>query len=205
MPAKRLEIRLLGRFAVLRDDEEVPARAFGGRQVRTLIRILASRPGEFVPKDALADALWAERLPAHPATSLEVLIHRARRALGEPSRITTGPGGYAFSGGDGCRIDAEELRALTAAGRAALEAGDWARALNAFGRALEWWRGEPLAEDVYADWAQPLRAELARLQLEALEGAAAAALRIGHPRRAVEFAEMAGPASRSGRPVGSSS
>jgi hypothetical protein len=57
--------------------------------------------------------------------------------------------------------------------------------------ALGWWRGEPLVEDAYADWAGPVRAELGRLHLEALEGATEAALRLGDPARAVEFAEMA--------------
>ncbi|HWO70671.1 MAG TPA: BTAD domain-containing putative transcriptional regulator, partial [Actinomycetota bacterium] len=186
-----MEIWLLGRFVVRCGDAEVPAREFGGRRVRTLIRVLASRRGELVPKDALADALWAERLPADPAANLEVLIHRARRALGDPSLITTGPGGYAFTGGEGCLIDMEEFRKLAEAGRTALAAGDWVGALGWFGRALEWWRGEPLPEDAYAEWARPVRSELARLHLEALEGAAEAALRLGDPARAVEFAEMA--------------
>ncbi|HXF72876.1 MAG TPA: BTAD domain-containing putative transcriptional regulator [Actinomycetota bacterium] len=186
-----MEIWLLGRFVVRRGHEEIPPRGFGGRRVRTLIRVLASRRGELVPKEALADALWTERLPTDPAANLEVLIHRARRALGDPSLITTGPGGYAFTGGEGCLIDAEEFRELVEAGRTALAEEDWAGALGSFGRALEWWRGEPLMEDVYADWAQPVRAELRRLHLEALEGGAAAALRVGDLTRAVEFAEMA--------------
>lgn len=190
-PTDRVEIWLLGRFVVRRGHEEIPAREFGGRRVRTLIRVLASRPGELVPKDALADALWADRLPADPAGSLEVLIHRARRALGDPSLITTGPGGYAFTGGEGCLIDAEEFRRLTEAGRTALAEEDWAEALSRLGRALEWWRGEPLVEDAYADWARPVRAKLERLHLEALEGAAASALQVGDLTRALEFAEMA--------------
>ncbi|GBC86711.1 Regulatory protein AfsR [bacterium HR12] len=186
-----MEVRLLGRFVVRRGDAEVPAREFGGRRVRTLIRLLASRRGELVPRDALADALWAERSPADPAASLEVLVHRARRALGDPALIVTGEGGYAFAPGEGCVIDAERFRSLTELGRAALALGDWRGALGSFARALGWWRGEPLAEDAYADWAGPVRAELGRLHLEALEGAAEAALRLGDPARAVEFAEMA--------------
>lgn len=188
LPRAQVELRLLDRFVVRRADAEVPARYFGGRRVRTLIRVLASRRGELVPRDALAHALWAERLPADPAANLEVLVHRARRALGDPSLITTGPGGYAFTGGEGCLVDVEEFRRLAEAGRAALAAGDWLGALGWFGQALEWWRGEPLAEDAYADWARPVRVELARLHLDALEGAAEAALRLGDPTRAVEFA-----------------
>ncbi len=190
-PRERVEVRLLGRFVVRRGEAEIPARDFGGRRVRTLIRLLASRCGEPVPRDALADALWPERLPADPAASLEVLVHRARRALGDPALIVTGDGGYAFARSEGCVIDAEEFRTLTEVGRAALREQDWAKALGSFTHALGWWRGEPLVEDTYADWAGPVRADLARLQLEALEGAAETALRLGDPVRAVEFAEMA--------------
>ncbi|MGH2704317.1 MAG: BTAD domain-containing putative transcriptional regulator [Actinomycetota bacterium] len=190
-PTYQVEIWLLGRFVVRKGGEEIPAREFGGRRVRTLIRMLASRNGELVPKDALADALWAEHLPADPAANLEVMIHRARRALGDPTLITTGSGGYAFTGGDGCLIDAEEFRTLAEAGRMAFAEEDWVGALSSFGQALDWWRGEPLMEDAYAEWAQPIRARLARLHLVTLEGAAASALRLGDLTRAVEFAEMA--------------
>lgn len=190
-PMDRVEIRLLGRFVVRRGDEEIPPRAFGGRRVRTLIRVLVTRRGELVSREALADALWPERLPTDPAANLEVLVHRARRGLGDARLISTGPGGYAFAGGEGYLVDAEEFRKLVEAGRAALAEEDWVNALGSFGRALEWWRGEPLVEDAYADWAQPLRTELQRLHLEALEGAAAAALRVGELPRAVELAEMA--------------
>jgi DNA-binding SARP family transcriptional activator len=60
--APRFEARLLGRFAVVRDGEEIPAAAFGGRLRRRLVRMLASRPGAFSPKDALVEALWPERV-----------------------------------------------------------------------------------------------------------------------------------------------
>jgi hypothetical protein len=50
-----------GRFSVRVGDEEVPPGAFGGRLVRTLVRILLTRRGEMAPKDVLVDALWGER------------------------------------------------------------------------------------------------------------------------------------------------
>jgi DNA-binding SARP family transcriptional activator len=92
-----LEVRLLGRFVVRRAGQEVAPTAFGGRLVQTLIRMLVSRRGSFVSKDVLAEALWPERLPADPAANIEVLVSRARRALGDPSLILTVPGGYAFA------------------------------------------------------------------------------------------------------------
>jgi DNA-binding SARP family transcriptional activator len=68
-----LEIRLLGRFVVLRDGREVPAADFGGRKVRALLRILLTRRGSFVSHDVLTELLWEDRPPADPAANLQVL------------------------------------------------------------------------------------------------------------------------------------
>lgn len=186
-----LEICLLGRFVVRRGGHELAARAFEGRLTRTLLRVLVSQRGRFCSKDHLAEALWAERPPADPSGSLEVLVSRIRRALGDPTFILTGPGGYAFTDEERCTVDIEVLRANVLAGRTRLSVGEMAAALEAFTDAVDAWGGEPLPEDAYADWAQALRIELRRLQLEALEGGAEAALALGDPDRAVQMAEMA--------------
>src|SRR5689334_9737305 len=97
--AGHVELRLLGRFAVLRDGVEVPPSAFGGRKVRALLKVLATRQGSFVSNDVLAEALWPDRLPSDPVANLQVLVNRARRALGDASLVTTGTGGYTLTGG----------------------------------------------------------------------------------------------------------
>ncbi len=186
-----LEIRLLGRFQVLRHGRELPASTFGGRLPRTLVRVLALRRGALVPRDVLADILWGERAPADPDANLDVLVHRARRALVDPELIITGSSGYALADDDRVRVDVEAFRAEVVDGRAHMARNDDAGALRAFQRALDAWSGEPLAEDFYADWAQPYRDELQRLQLEALEAGARAALRLGNPTVATQLAEMA--------------
>lgn len=185
-----VEIRLLGRFSVRRDGEEIPATAFGGRLTRALVRLLASRRGEFVSVDVAAEALWPGRLPADPGANLRVLVNRARTALGEPSLILTGGGGYAFAGGDVCVVDAERFLSLVADGRAQLDAGHAGAALRAFSDALAVW-GEPLAEDAYAEWATGYRRRLGRAHLDALGDGAAAALALRDPARAVTLAEEA--------------
>ena len=175
-----LEIRLLGRFAVLRDGEEVPAAAFRGRLVRTLVRILVTRRGSFVSRDVLAEYLWRDGGPADPDLNLNVLVTRARHALGDPSFILTSSGGYSFTGGDGCVVDAEEFREEVASGRG----------LETLAAALRRW-GEPLAEDMYEDWAQEYRSELLEAYQGALEQAAATALALGEAGRAVGWARTA--------------
>jgi DNA-binding SARP family transcriptional activator len=186
-----LEIRLLGRFRVLRHGKELPATAFGGRLPRTLLRVLALRRGGLVPRDVLADILWGDAAPADPNANLDVLVSRARRALVDPELIVTGASGYALVDDHRVRVDVEAFRAAVLEGREHVARNDDAHALHAFQLALDAWSGEPLAEDFYADWAQPYRLELQRLQLEALEAGARAALRLGDSTQATQLAEMA--------------
>lgn len=182
-----LELRLLGRFVVLRAGREVPPSAFGGRKVRTLLRILATQRGSLVSHDALTDMLWPGQPPADPAANLGVLVHRARHALGDASLLVTGPGGYALADGDACRVDGEEFLASVAACQRL--AGR--QALAGYRSALATWGGEPLAEDLYADWATDYRRRLAQARQEALERAAGLAIEFGDPAVAVELAATA--------------
>jgi DNA-binding SARP family transcriptional activator len=168
----RVHLQLLGRFQVRRDGEEIPPAAFSGRKVRTLLRVLAIRRPDLVPHDALADMLWPDRLPADPVANLNVLVNRARRAVGEPASIVTGTAGYALGGAVG--VDIAEFEAAVRRARSADTPGE-VRAAAATALAL--W-GEPLAEDTYADWAQAPRERLHRARVEALELAAAAALEL---------------------------
>src|SRR3954451_21673341 len=142
----------MGRFAVVRDGREVDESAYGGRKVRTLLRALAVRQGQFVPNDVLADVVWPQRPPANPAANLQVLVNRARRAVGRPELIRTGPGGYALAGAPGCTVDTEVFLAAVA------EVGSrrGPSALAAYRQALAA-AAEPLTEDIYAPWAQPYR------------------------------------------------
>jgi DNA-binding SARP family transcriptional activator/tetratricopeptide (TPR) repeat protein len=173
--AAAIRIRLLGRFAVDRNGQEIAMREFGGRLARRLLRLLALRRGTLVPKDVIAEALWPEDPPADAAANVEILVSRLRRALGDRTLIRTGPGGYVLADGGGCWVDAEAFLAAVHAGRAALSARP-AGALASFRRALRIWGGEPLPEDIYTDWAQADRRHLWLAYLEALDGAAAAVL-----------------------------
>lgn len=186
-----IEVQLLGHFSVRRAGEEIPPAAFRGRLARTLVRILITRRGTFVPRDVLIEALWPATLPANPDLNLNVIINRARRALEDPSLILTGPRGYSFADSDRCLVDAEVFLARVESGRERLAAGQTLTALREFRAALEVWRGEALPEDAYDDWAQEYRSRLSRTHLEALEGAARAALDVGDPGHALAFAELA--------------
>ena len=185
-----VEIELLGRFAVRREGGEVEAAQFGGRRVRQLVRILAVERGRVVTRDALIEALWGEQLPADPPTNLNVVVNRARRALGDTDLIQTAGGGYLLRSGPGVVVDVEQFEAQVERARDALACGDVAAARADAHSALGVW-GEPLPEDAYADWVRGHRDRLERLHQEALEVATAAALAAGAARDAVNLAAEA--------------
>jgi len=108
-----------------------------------------------------------------------VLVSRARRALQDPSLIVAATGGYLFTAGDNCTVDAELFLDYAERGRAHLDLRRADAALKEFRAALESWAGEPLPEDTYSDWSREYRERLLRSYVQVLEGGAEAALELG--------------------------
>lgn len=161
---------------------EIPPAAFAGRKVRTLVKVLACHQGSFVSNDTLAEALWPSRPPSDPVANLQVLVNRARRALGDSSLIVTGQGGYTLAKSPACSVDAETfLGAL----------GDRSLSASKLDAALSLWQGDPLPEEAYDDWAVDYRARLFRSHQQALERAALLALEGDAADAAVELASRA--------------
>lgn len=195
-----LGIDLLGRFGVYRGGREVTSGEFGGRLAGRLVRLLVTRRGEVVTREALIEALWGDRAPADPDANLNVLVNRARRGLGDSGLIATVPGGYVFPSAAAVRIDVERFEVLVRQTRQRRDRGDQPWVLAGAEEALAIWGGAPLAEDTYADWARPHRDRLQRLHQEVLEFGAEAALAVGDPRRAAALAAEAIAQQRSARP-----
>jgi peptide/nickel transport system substrate-binding protein len=180
-----LEIRVLGPLEARGADGDV---ALGGAKQRLLLACLALHAGEYVPRDALIDALWPEEPPPSAGSTIESYISRLRRALHTPDAedgvIQSGPGGYRLPPSR-VVIDVEEFDKLLAAARAALAADDVAQARRHADAALSLWRGTALAG--LSD--QPaLRADVGALEerrLETIELSAEAALRDGRAQDAV--------------------
>lgn len=186
MGTSAAEVVLLGRFEVRREGAPVPWSAFGGRQAQRLVRYLASSGGAYVTRDQLIEALWGANLPADPDANLNVVVTRARHALGSPSTIETRPGGYALSPEVTADVDG-----FVAAAEAAARTDTPEARVAAHRAALSLWTGEPLVEDRYADWARASRERLLQVRQEALERGAEAALEVGDTVAAVTWARDA--------------
>ncbi len=136
-----VRIETLGRFAVIVDDEEVPVSAWGSRRARQLLKRLVTARGWPVTRDHLCDILWPEegdrqRLGAR----LSVQLSAVRRVLG----------GGVIASRESVQLDLDEVETDL---ERFFAAADDAAVVAAYG-------GEFLPEDVFDDWAGPVRDEV---------------------------------------------
>ncbi len=172
-------LRILGPLEVWDGDERV---AVGGPRQRALLAFLVLHANRAVSRDRVIDAIWG---PARSDADnrLQMAIARLRKALpalgGESSpRLQTVSGGYLLSIAPG-ELDADSFHALVHAGMNKLDAGSPEQAVDLLSDALRLWRGPPLADVAFDDFAQPEIRRLEELRIRALECRIDAELRLG--------------------------
>jgi DNA-binding SARP family transcriptional activator len=178
-----MELRILGPLEALDGDRPVP---LGGKKPRTLLALLILRRGDVVSIDEIVEALWGEAAPKTAEHSVQVYVSDLRKALGEGAEIATHPGGYSLpiSGS----LDVDRFVGLAERGRAVAASGGAQDAAAVFREALALWRGSPLPEFAYEDFARPEIDRLEELHLATLEERIEADLAIG--RHADVIAEL---------------
>jgi len=156
----RLRLGLLGRFRVSRSGREIPETVWARPIDTRLVRFMTVHTGQPVPEDLIFEALWPELSASSARRSLQVAVSRVRKVLDLPgtehSVIESADRTYGLALRERDVIDTEEF--LAAARIALAERGKPRRDLLRNARWL--WRGEPLPEDRYADWATPYRERL---------------------------------------------
>jgi predicted ATPase/DNA-binding SARP family transcriptional activator len=163
-----LEISLLGPIEVNHDGRRV---AVPAGKTSELLAYLALEAGAFVRADRLLDELWAGA--ATRRNTLQAVVTRLRRALGDPSVVEGGEGGYRLAVSPDC-VDA--LRVLRDAATAS-QRRDARGLVELCDGALALFRGEPL--DAAGDWAAPHRQRLEEARATLLEAKLSGQVRLG--------------------------
>jgi DNA-binding SARP family transcriptional activator len=180
-----VEFRLLGPLEIVDEDQLVDVGR--GRQ-RALVALLLVRANEVVPVDGLIEALWNGEEPPSARQIVQNYVLRLRRALGT-QRVKTNSGGYALMA-RADEIDSRRAEALLATGREALRSDHLEEAERLFAQALQLWRGEPLAEFAYDDFAAREIARLRALRLDVIEEHCESAMALGRHRELIADLEQ---------------
>jgi DNA-binding SARP family transcriptional activator len=155
----RLEFRILGPLEALVDDRPL---SLGGKRQRAVLAALLLEARRVVPTDRLLYDLWGAEPPKTAATSLHNLVSQLRKQLGSDVLVTQAPGYLLRVPSDA--IDAHRFERELADARR-LPPKERRELLE---RALGLWRGPPLAELAFEDFAQAEIRRLEELRLVAL-------------------------------------
>jgi DNA-binding SARP family transcriptional activator len=173
---KPVEFRILGPLEIV--DAGVPLELPAGQR-RSLLIDLLLHAGEAVSVDQLVDDLWEGDAPATADKIVQLHISHLRRQLGS-ERIERTAAGYLF------RLQHEELDARIAE-RLAAEAAVAAPKgqVGLVHQALALWRGRPLADAEYQEFARNEAGRLEELRLSLQERLFEARLQLGEHREIV--------------------
>jgi len=169
-----MDFRILGPLEVYGVSGRV---ALDAAKQRVLLATLLLHPNEAVSADVLAEALWGERQPAGATNTLQVYVSRLRKAIGG-ERLVTRPPGYVLFVAP-AELDLHRFERLAAEGRQALADGNAPTAASRLREALLLWRGPPLSDLTYEEFARPEIERLEELRLAASEDRIEAELALG--------------------------
>jgi predicted ATPase/DNA-binding SARP family transcriptional activator/tetratricopeptide (TPR) repeat protein len=172
-----MEVRLLGSMEAL--DEGGGPLAVPGAKVRALLALLALDCGRVVPTDRLIDGLWQDDPPAGVTNALQRLVSKLRKSLGSGELVAMRPPGYVLAL-EPEAVDVHRLERLIRAARGSADQGDLDNAVATFAEAEALWRGAPLADFAYDEFAQPHITRLEELHLSSIEDRVDAELALGH-------------------------
>jgi DNA-binding SARP family transcriptional activator len=168
----RVEINLLGNFAVRVDGRAVPAADWRRRQAAALVKLLALAPRRTLHREQVIDALWPEIPMEEAAPRLHKAAHYARRSLGDPRALVLDGNTVSLFPDAEVIIDAEvfERRAQDALVVEGSSHDDPDR-FSAAAAAAELWTGDLLPDDPYEAWLELPRDRLRQLHHEMLRRA----------------------------------
>lgn len=179
--ADRILVRVLGPISVCRKGAEV---AIGKARTRAVLALLVIHRDSVVPADVIVDELWSGAAPDGARHAVQVAVSSLRSILdtgqGDPSseRVVSHPSGYMLTLGPR-ELDVAIALELAGSAAALTRIHKLEDAENCYRTAEALWRGPPLAEFLYAEFAQAEIRRLEELRLGLIENRIDVQLELG--------------------------
>lgn len=189
---RSIEIRvsLLGPLEVTREGRRLD---LTGPKRRALLSLLALNLGKPLGRDQIIEALWPTGQTGREDSTLRVHISHIRDVLelqrdGEASVLLTRGSAYMLAR-ERVAVDVEQFQTLRSEARRILD-DEPRRALSLLNRALGIWRGRPLQDVEYEDFAQDTIRQLEEARLETVLDRSRVLVSLGEDASAAEDLEV---------------
>ena len=190
-----LEINCLGGFRTMRAKVPVRDAEWKSKRAKTFVKLLVAQDGHAVSRDIAMETLWPDMDPDTLGPTFNSMLHRVRKVL-EPKNVP-GRSESCILHADGViKLNKELVRTDVGQLLHHLDATDRMKSsrkpediVGEYEKAFDLYEGDFLPEDLYSDWAAPMRDRLRIRYLRALEEAAGIAESSGDRDRTLRFYE----------------
>lgn len=172
-PQDKLQIFSLGNFCLTFGGRAIPIRNWQRKQSVTLLKYLASHLGQPVHREVLIEQFWPGIDESLGQRRLKVLVYFLRRqfyAAGIQEEVLETVGKNYLLNDEMTWLDALAFQKLVAEGSRLQGHQRWHEALTCYNEAKYLYKGDYMANDVYADWCTAERDQLRENYLEMLSG-----------------------------------
>ncbi|MEE4195547.1 MAG: BTAD domain-containing putative transcriptional regulator, partial [Anaerolineae bacterium] len=150
---KSLRIHLFGYFEMIIDGRVLSAQEWQSQQTQTIGKILIANRGKVVTSEQLIEILWPDDSFETARRRLHVRISQLRSLLQDKKTLVqTVNGGYIYQPDETCWLDVDQFQSYLEEGATRQEQSHQIEAIKVLEQARELYRGELLAEDLYAEW-----------------------------------------------------
>ena len=190
-----LMIKCLGGFRAMRGRVPVRDAEWKSKRAKTFVKLLVAQDGYSVSRERAAEMLWPDLDPDELGQTFNSMLHRVRKVL-EPKHVSAKTGscilhqdGIIKLNKDVVWTDIGQLRFHLDTTERMKSSGQPENIVGEYEKAFDLYAGDFLPEDIYTDWASPVRDHLRIRYLRALEDAAGIAESSGDRDRALRFYE----------------
>lgn len=152
-PLPRLDVRLLGGFAVAVDGIDLPSERWAAIRATHLVQLLCLQPQRRASRDLVIDALWPQLDPEAGAANLRKALYNVRQTLGRHDAVAQQGNELVLWPCGDVRVDAD---AFEQAAQTALQLRDAAACADA----ADLYAGDLLPGSRYEAWTEPARERL---------------------------------------------
>jgi two-component SAPR family response regulator len=193
----RLFIETLGGFRVIRGGAVMREDEWDRIQPKQLLKVIVSSGTKRISKEALMDQLWPEERPKAAESDFKTALQRLRKSL-EPTIHKDFGSSYIHLqdnvvslDSELCEVDVDRFLSLLKKGEELEKVANLKEALSNYSEAIQMYKEDFLADELYIPWVDKKREELRGRYIELLGKAASLSDRQGALKKAIDWYKKA--------------